>query len=202
MKDRISIWLAGLANFFVASYVRSRNVYEYILVANLARASNFIQSRKPNLRGGIGLVEVLVGASILSVAGVALVLTYGMYVKIAVVAPRPIQATFLQDEGLEAMRIIRDNSWTTISNLTLGTSYYLSFNASTTAWTLSTTPQMIDGIFDRTIVVSSVNRDVNSDIASSGTIDTNTKKITVSVSWLKNGATTTKQLVGYLTNLF
>ncbi len=152
---------------------------------------------------GIGLVEVIVGASILSIAGVALLLTYGFYVKIASVAPRPIQAVFLEDEGIEVMRIIRDKSWTSISNLNADTTYYLSLATSTGLWTTTTTPKMIDGIFERTVVIATVNRDVNNDIISGGgSLDSNTKKVTVSVSWVKNGATTTKQLIGYLTNLF
>lgn len=151
---------------------------------------------------GIGLVEVVVGAGILSLAGVALLITYGLYVRVASFAPRPIQAAFLEDEGMEAMRTLRDKSWANISGLTASTTYYLSFNASTTSWTTTTTPSMIDKIFSRTIVLSTVNRDANNDISSSGSNDPNTRKVTISVSWFKDNATTTKQLIGYLTNLF
>ena len=151
---------------------------------------------------GMGLVEVVVGVSILAVAGVSLMLAFGFYVQTAAAAPRPIQAAFLEDEGMEAMRLLRDGSWSNISSLTPGTPYYVSFNASTTVWTIGTAPKMIDSIFERKIVVASVNRDGSSNISASGTNDPNTKKITVSVSWSSRGATTTKQLVGYLTNLF
>lgn len=156
-----------------------------------------------NTKKGIGLVEVVVGAGILSVAGVSLFLTYGLYVQRASVAPRPIQASFLLDEGMEVMRLVRDKNWNTLSSLQLGTSYGISFNASTSSWTITTNLNPIDNIFYRTIVVSSVNRGATSDIVSSGgNLDTNTKKITVSVSWWNSGVTTTKQLIGYLTNLF
>ncbi len=156
-----------------------------------------------NQKSGIGLVEVVVGAGILSVAGVTLFLTYGLYVQRASVAPRPIQASFLLDEGMEVMRLTRDQNWNSILGLQVGTNYTPSFNASTSAWSLTTTISPVDNIFYRTIQVANVNRGATSDIVSSGgTLDTNTKKITVSVSWWNDGATTTKQLVGFLTNLF
>ena len=152
---------------------------------------------------GIGLIEVIVGASILSLAGVGLLMTYALYVNASLVAPRPIQAAFLEDEGMEVMRLIRDKNWGSISGLSLGTTYYLSFDAGAKKWSTAASGVLINGIFDRIVVVSAVNRSVSKDIVSSGgTLDPDTKKITVSVSWLYKGATTTKQLVGYLTKLF
>ncbi len=154
-------------------------------------------------KSGIGLVEVVVGAGILSVAGVTLFLTYGLYVQRASVAPRPIQASFLLDEGMEIMRLTRDQNWNSILGLQTGTNYSFLFNASTSAWSLTTTVSPVDSIFYRTVQVANVNRGATKDIVSSGgTLDVGTRKVTVTVAWWNNGATTTKQLVGYLTDLF
>jgi predicted O-linked N-acetylglucosamine transferase (SPINDLY family) len=48
-----------------------------------------------------------------------------------------------------------------------------------------------------------VNRDANDDIASSGTLDARTKKISITVSWAVSDATTTsKTLDFYISDIF
>jgi hypothetical protein len=108
----------------------------------------------------------------------------------------------LLDEGAEALRLMRDDGWTTnIASLTVDTPYRLAWN---NAWTATTSTALIDNYFDRTFTLSSVSRDASSyDIVSSGgTADTNTKKATVSVSWNDGSGTTTKSVELYLYNRF
>lgn len=102
------------------------------------------------------------------------------------------------------MKSIRDASWTNISGLTLDTNYYLTFNTGTNTWSLGTTPTAtIDSIFTRAVVVSAVNRDANDDIAVSGTVDTRTKKVTVTTSWaLADATTSSKALAFYMSDIF
>ena len=85
----------------------------------------------------------------------------------------------MAQEGIEAVRSLRDQSW---DNLVDG-SHYLSQG---TSWQLSTTPDDL-GIFSRNIDISSV--------------DDNTKKITSLVSWqFTAGRGDSLSLVSYLTN--
>ncbi len=97
------------------------------------------------------------------------------------------------------MRIIRDNNWTNISSLTYDPDHYLRFDAGT--WNINTTPNT-NGIFTRKVNVFRVYRDGNGDIAPSGTEDTQTKLITITVSWSDSGQTLSKTLSLYLMDIF
>ena len=111
------------------------------------------------------------------------------------------QAAFLLEEGAEAVRAFRDNAWSNIADLTVGTNYYPTFSGGT--WTLSATPNSV-GIFTRTVSLANVNRDnTTSDIVSAGgTLDTETKLITITVLWQEGGATVTKNLQFYIMDIF
>lgn len=109
------------------------------------------------------------------------------------------QATFLLEEGAEAVRILRDNGWNNISGLSAGSVYYPTFSGNT--WTLSATPSQVEN-FTRTVIMTNVNRDANKDIAVSGTDDPGTKFFTVSVSWSESGQTLSKTLKFYISDIF
>ena len=113
-----------------------------------------------------------------------------------------VQAAYLQEEGMDAVRILRDDSWTNnIASQTPGVAFYLTFDGTT--WKSTTTNTFIDTVFMRTATLDSVYRNGSQDIVSSGgNLDANTRKVTVSVSWADRGATTTQTLATYLTNLF
>jgi len=151
---------------------------------------------------GFGLIEVVVAATIITVFFVAILSTYSFFLKTLLGGTQDVQATFLLREGAEVARILRDSSWSSnVATATVGTEYYLSWSGS--AWVLSATPSYVDGVFDRTVTFESVYRDVNDDIASSGTIDDNIRLVTVDVAWRNSAAaTTTKTLQTYLTNLY
>ena len=69
-------------------------------------------------------------------------------------------------------------------------------------WKATSTIYTIDSIFDRTFKLYSVNRDSNGRVVlNGGTLDSNTRELTVSVSWRLKGATTTKVLSTYITNI-
>jgi hypothetical protein len=156
---------------------------------------------KNNFNRGISLVEVIVGSAIVLFVVLAVVQTYNIYISFALGNQNNTRANFLLEEGVETLIYLRDDSWTSnISSLTNDTTYYLYFNGST--WTSTTTPQYIDTDFLRSFVLESVNRDSNDDIAVSGSIDTNIKKATVTVSYWQGHATTTKSISTYITNLY
>lgn len=146
-------------------------------------------------------VEILLAASIIAVSVLAMINVVGKSIALSRLGLRVSQASFLLEEGAEAVRVYRDNNtWTNFTtNLTAGTNYYPSFSGGT--WTFSTTPSTV-GIFTRKIVVTAVNRDANSDIAVSGTNDTGTKLITVTVSWTENGTSYSKTLSFYIADIF
>lgn len=154
---------------------------------------------KPNL--GFSLIEVIIASAIVSslVLAISFVSTKG--ITLSNRALKEVQTTNLLSEGAEAVRLIRDNSWTNISSLQVGTNYYLYFNTTTNLWSLSQTPNTID-YFTRIITVSNVYRDVNNDIASTGTLDSNSKLFTITTTFNTKEGTVTKQLQLYIFNIF
>lgn len=165
--------------------------------------NTFQRFKKHFSLAGFGLVEAVVGVAVLGafLAGIIAVAQFSL--RLVASAGAELQAVSLLEEGVDAVRGLRDASWTSgIAPLALNADYWLRF--SSVAWTLTSSPQpFIDGRFDRRIQVAQVLRDANDDIVSSGgSIDPNTKKITVSVSWFERGATTTQALSTYITNLF
>lgn len=166
---------------------------------------NIFKKKKINLyiNKGFTIIEVLIACVIISTTTLALMAATSKGIELSTRSLRQVQANMLMEEGVEAVKSIRDNDsdWTTISNLTLNTDYYLSFSSN--AWTLSTTPvSPIDEIFDRIVVFSPVYRDSNDAIASSGTLDTEIKKVDIMVSWSTPSGTNSKKITFYLANIF
>lgn len=153
-------------------------------------------------KNGLTLVEVLVAVSIILVFLTALIGAYNIYLRLAFTNSDTAKAAYLSEEGLEAVKLLRDSSWTTnISSLSTTASYYLIFSSG--QWNATTTQVFVDNKFDRKFTAGDVFRDSSSDIVTSGgTLDPSTRLVTVSVSWFSHGATTTKTMSTYLTNLF
>jgi type II secretory pathway pseudopilin PulG len=166
--------------------------------------SRYEESRRPRrcTSAGSVLVEMVVGLTILSLSLVGLVNVYTLYVRTALRTGDALAATYLAEEGVEAVRAIRDSDgWAaSLGVLAVDVPYYLDFSGG--AWSVSTVqPLFIDGLYDRAVTFESVYRDANNDIASSGTLDTDARKLRVSVDWQSGMATTTKSLETYLTNI-
>lgn len=145
-------------------------------------------------------IEILVAVSIISVSILAAMAVSQKSIQVSRHAFHFTQAAFLLEEGAEAMRIVRDNSWTGISSLNAGTDYYLVFSDGT--WALSGTPNAL-GVFTRKINVENVSRDdITKDISGVGTGDSGTKLIIITVSWPEGGETISKTLQYYLMDVF
>ena len=150
---------------------------------------------------GVGLIEAVAGVSIFSIFIFSLMLATQLSQRIVGESVRSAQASFLLEEGADAVKIFRDTSWNSgIGGLAVGTNYFFSYNGTT--WISTNNNVYIDGIFERKFVLNNVYRDANDDIASSGTLDNGTKKATVNVSWRGRTGTTTKSASFYLTDLF
>ena len=146
-----------------------------LLIINNCQMSNVKCSQR-----GFSLVEVLLAVSIfgLIVTGLIGGLIYGQ--QSTALAGQRARAVMLADEGLEAVRNIRDENF---SNLTDGP-----FGLTTTGnqWNLSGSSDVTD-IFTRQIVIS--------------TVDAKRKNVTANVAWQQNPQRTGQvQVVTYLTN--
>ncbi len=154
----------------------------------------------PSSTTGFMMVEVLVVVSIITISMLASMAVAQKSIFVSRQAYHVSQASFLLEEGAEAVRILRDNAWSNISGLTAGTTYYPMFSGGT--WTLTTTPGTV-GSFTRSVAVASVLRDdVTGDIAATGTNDPGTRLVTVTVSWMEGGSAVTKTLSFYIFDIF
>lgn len=152
---------------------------------------------------GFALIEVMIACALVATVTITLLSFAEKGLGLSSRSLRQVQATLIAEEGAEAVKTIRDANWTNISNLTLNTNYYLSYNNSTDVWSLSTTASSIDSIFTRAIVFNSVNRNSNNDIVGTGgTTDSGTIKVTVTVSWLSTEGANSKVLTLYITDIF
>ena len=145
---------------------------------------------------GFGLIEVVVVTAIASAVLAAFLQVGILSIRLLRAERERLEATMIAQEGMEAVRSIRDESWTNnITPLVNGTIYYPSIINS--KWTLSTSGSgLVNNIYTRQVVFDQVSRDSNDNIASSGTADTGTRKVTVTVLW----GNLQTQIVSYIAN--
>mgnify|MGYP003352144337 CR=1 FL=1 len=149
---------------------------------------------------GFGLIEIIIGAAIVSLGVLAIVNSFNTYTQYALNNQYNIQTAYLLEEGIEVMRFFRSGGWSTqIAPLSTTTTYYLVFTNGT--WATTTVPQYIDGKLLRSITVSDVKRNASDKIDPAGTYDPYTKLITVTVAQYIRSATTTKTLSAYIFNI-
>lgn len=150
---------------------------------------------------GFGLIEIVVGVSIISICLFGLAAISELSLKAMNEALKSTKASFLLEEGMEAVKILRDAGWSpNLASITTGEKKYLNFNG--VGWQSTSSNLYVDGVFERSFILENVYRDLNDDITLSGTLDPDIRKITVSVVWYGRKGTTTRQIEGYITNLF
>ena len=154
------------------------------------------------MKKGFTLLEILIGTSIITASFLGVLTVFDRLTKTSQEMVYLTQANFLLEEGLEVVRIWRDNGWANLGNWPAGTNYYLIWTGS--QWATSTQNTFLDNKFERKIKLVSVSRDNSSDdiTSSGGTDDPGTKLVTMSVAWSNGVATTTKTISTYLTNFF
>ena len=155
-----------------------------------------------NLNTGLTLVEVIIASAIILFFLLALFTVHNTYLKMAFSSTKMVKSAYLAEEAIEVVRFTRDSSWNTnIQTLDTGVDYSLVFESG--VWVATTSNIFIDDIFERRVVFSEVYRNSSSEIVSSGgSIDPNTRMVTVTVAWKNGTATTTKSISTYLTNLY
>lgn len=105
------------------------------------------------------------------------------------------EALLYAQEGIEAMRNMRDRDYLSLANGDHG------LQLSGDEWAFIAAPEDIDGLFERIITIEDVYRDVNNDIAETGTFDPDTKKVISQVDWLWRGTLDRSiELTTYLSN--
>lgn len=166
----------------------------------LLQRKNKKQKAMPTGRQGFFLIEAVIASAIVATTLVMMLGAISNVVAISKYSLQKTQASYLLEEGVEVAKLLRNQSWTNISGLSTGTTYYMSWSGS--AWSYTpTAPGTATGVFTRTIVFSSVSRDGTDTItASGGTADSGTRLGTVTVSWQQNGSSRTESLPFYITS--
>ena len=154
---------------------------------------------------GVGLVELIIATAIISIAIFGLWQASVLILTSLNLSEAPQEALFLAQEGMEAVRSMRDECWAAnIAPLTNNLNYYFSTSSTTTVeWVLTTTnPGSLNGKYTRYAVFSELRRDANDNIVSSGgTIDAASRKVTVFMTWDERGTPSSYSIVTYITNL-
>lgn len=156
----------------------------------------------PNLQKGISLIEVIIASSIICLSMVYISNVYGNFLTLSLENTDKVQAVFLLDEGVEAVKTMRNYAWTSIASSTPGTVYYLTWQGS--RWQSTTTPVLVDSKFLRKYTVSNVYRDPSTlnIVDTGGVLNSDSKVINMDVSWNYKGSTSTKSTSFYMFNLY
>lgn len=172
----------------------------------------FSQTGRRGAKSGFGLVEVVVGATMLSATLLGVSYFFQKTLEFTRLTENTIKAGYLLEEGAEAARYLKVAGYLTqIYSLTPETPYYLNWGVFTPGidqgWkpTLAQ-PPFIDGLFERTITTSVVRRyesPATPDIIPPGSFavgadDPATRLVTVRVAWREKSATTTQSVSIYI----
>lgn len=150
---------------------------------------------------GFALMEIVVATALISMLTLALVSVTQKSLELSSRALKQSQASFLLEEGAEAVKTIRDDAWSTIDGLDIGTEYYLYYDTNTDTWSFSGTPNQIDE-FTRKVVIDNAYRDGADDLADSGTADDYGRQVNIEVFWDSFGTQFSKELSFYIFDLF
>lgn len=167
---------------------------------------------------GFSLVELLIimGLSLIFLLGTSSL--FYLSLKSASKASLAAQGKSLSEEGMEAMVAIRDSGgsqwdWTATPSNTTGSEYYQPFLSGAT-WTLggkstvNPAPSLAPPYqsFTRKVTIEAIQRAVGCGsticpiVTSGGIIDSNTKKVSIDVSWQESDGVHTASISSYLTH--
>lgn len=145
------------------------------------------------------LIEIIVALFLVVVIVPAINNTLSLSVRSLSTAEREVEAAYLAAEALEAVRNLRDASWSTNIANKSGT-YYLVLSGNN--WVIQEANSgLVNNLFSRVVTIANVSRDNEDNIVTSGgTVDVNTKLVTSTVSWETPNGARTVTLRTYLTN--
>ncbi len=148
---------------------------------------------------GFALIEVLIAVTIASGAMIVIVAAANKSLVFSRTTLRNYQASLATEETIEAVKSVRASGWSNISSLSTGQNYGITWGGSN--WQISGTPQTTSLGFTRTIILEDVYRDSGDDIASSGTLDSGTKKVTVTVTWTDRTSNKSQTVEFYIADI-
>lgn len=123
---------------------------------------------------GFGLVEVVVATAMATFALIAFLQAGALAIRLLRNQKETLKATLLAEEGLEAVRMVRDASWADITWRTETENPSLRYYpvVENGAWVLATTsPGLAGGVHDRYVQFEKVSRDASDRIVISGGTD-------------------------------
>lgn len=160
-----------------------------------------LPSASKYLKEGFSLMEIVVAVGIAALVIFSLGKVNETALRLSSESADRIEASLLLNEGVEAMKFLRNKSWSqNIAPLSTSATYYLTF-ATTTYAATTTAPALIDGAFSREVTISAVTRDAQDTIASGGVNDSSTRKVTVTVSW-QNHDSYSEKIDMYLSDIY
>ena len=150
---------------------------------------------------GFGLIEILlvVGVGMATFLGIEQYLNLSL--NAAIRDSYQTEALYLVKSNLEQSRAVRDEDWTLISGLTIGSRYSFLSDESIPQKIITKGGAEVEGRYTVWITTSAVQRDAEDNIVSvGGTVDADILKINSNASWLENGATKQVTVSEYLVN--
>lgn len=149
---------------------------------------------------GASLLEVVIGAALVLIVLVGAFSAFNLFVTAGVKNAGAVAATYLLEEGMEALVSMRDRGWTiNVASLPVNQTHYLEWKNGNY---VATSSREVIGNFERSFKLLPVYRDGASKIAETGTLDANMRKITVTVIQNTATGTTTRSLSAYLGNIY
>lgn len=157
--------------------------------------------KRLNTRGSL-LIEVMVSVALLVMFSFAIGSLATANDRLVTRAKMESTATDLAKESMEQLFAIKDHDWQTIGTVEPGT-YRVEESGNEYVLVTDTgvpAGEVIDGTFTRVISIEPAYRDGSGQLASSGTIDSSTRYVLVTVSWSERGVDRSVDLSGYVTD--
>ncbi len=161
----------------------------------------FVFINKKNESRGFSLVEVIISASIVSIVGIALVISTRAFFEMAEKSSSRVRSSIVLNKGIESLRFLRDSGWKeNIANLSLGQNYYIIQTENG--------PEISSFISDSKnykvfFSLSEVLRDENGHISGlSGQIDEGSRLVNLTVEWERRGVSHNVSTLMMLNNLY
>jgi prepilin-type N-terminal cleavage/methylation domain-containing protein len=166
------------------------------------------QNLKP--KDGFTLIEILVALalSLILISGIIALLSYSL--KVNLIGEHKLQATSYAQEALEAVINIKDNDWPTFAGYQIGKAYYPVYSGAPPTWSLvQDDAGQVLGIFNRRIFIYNVWRynpghpnegAIAPDGDPQASIDPDSRRVEVRISWPERGGSKDEILQTYITN--
>lgn len=144
---------------------------------------------------GFSIIEVLLAVTVFSIFSVGIFyLSLDTIERDSKIELDNMALTYAQ-EGLEAVRNMRDRNFFLLTNGDHG------LKLENSVWSFIAAPENIDNFYERTVVIYDVYRDAGGNIAEQGVFDPDTKKVVSTVAWnWKSVFPRSVSLTTYVTN--